>query len=30
LVDTLGKQNRKKGKFASALKRKIKHGSKWI
>ncbi|KAG4104832.1 Sas10/Utp3/C1D family-domain-containing protein [Neocallimastix lanati (nom. inval.)] len=28
LVDTLGKQNRKKGKFASALKRKIKHGSK--
>jgi U3 small nucleolar ribonucleoprotein protein LCP5 len=28
LVDTLGRQNRKKGKFATALKRKIKHGSK--
>ncbi|ORX83475.1 hypothetical protein BCR32DRAFT_266946 [Anaeromyces robustus] len=28
LVDTLGKQNRKKGKFATALRRKIKHGSK--
>jgi len=28
LVDTLGKQNRKRGKFATALKRKIKHGTK--